>query len=99
MFQKLIEIVIYLEPILLPLIVLVLLVKIILFIVYKTKKQKLYQLFYYNDYQIVNASNFNRASIKIVQNCLSFYLVFLILVDVLALYTCHKNTLSLAYQN
>ena len=99
MFQKLIELIVYLEPFLLPLIVLVLLVKIILFSTYKSKKKKLYQLFYYDNNQIVNAPNFNRASIKIVQNCLSFYLLFLIVVDVLVLYACNKTTLSVAYLN
>lgn len=61
-----------------PLISLVLFVKLVLFFIVKADGSRVYEFFYYRDSHIINCYSFRRVSLKIIQNCLSFYLLFLI---------------------
>ncbi|WP_207494173.1 hypothetical protein [Aridibaculum aurantiacum] len=61
-----------------PLIISVVLLKLVLFVFFRTSNSRIGQFFYFNDYQVVDTKCLKNVTIKIVQNCLSFYLLFLL---------------------
>jgi hypothetical protein len=93
MTQKIFDTVLFLEPFILPLIGIVVLVKIVLFLLTKNKQPKWSHIIYYENSQIVNSQSLSKVTVKIVQNCLSFYLLFLVSIDII-LNACAKVTSS-----
>lgn len=66
----------------LPIIIaIVLLVKIVLYIKFKTNNWTLSNLFYFSFNQIVTSKPKEKVNVKIVENSLSFYLLFLVVID------------------
>ncbi len=98
MTQKIFDTVIFLEPFILPLIGIVVLVKILLFLLFKNKELKWSNILYYENSQIVNSQSLKKVTVKIIQNCLSFYLLFLVSVDII-LNAFAKVTSSLLVSN
>lgn len=62
-------------------IAIVLLLKIVLFYKFKTNDWKWSNLVYFNYKQILTVKSAERPNIKIIENSLTYYLVFLILIN------------------
>jgi len=84
MYQSIAKLFYHLQPWVLPLIGGVLLLKLALFFAYKNPKWKYRHFFYFRSAQIVSSSSFEKVTIKIIQNCLSFYLLFLLAVKIVS---------------
>lgn len=68
----------------LPIIIaLVLVLKIVLYVKFKTNNWTFSNLFYFSFNQIVATKPKEKANVKIVENSLSFYLLFLVVIDFL----------------
>jgi hypothetical protein len=82
MLEKLLLLFYHLQPWFAPLIVCVLVIKLFLFVVFNNGRWQVSQYFYYRSAQIVSSSSFDKVTVKIIQNCLSFYALFLLVVYV-----------------
>ena len=77
-----IEIIHLLQPWFYSLILVVLLIKIVLFAYFKRSQCRFTHFFYAKNSHIVTGATFERVTIRIMQNCLSFYLLFLMSVEI-----------------
>jgi hypothetical protein len=91
MLQDLIMTITRLEKWILPLIMLVVAVKFALFMIFKTRQCRFYHFFYFEDSQIVSGRSLKKVTARIIQNCLSFYLLFLVVFDIILLLTCCRT--------
>jgi hypothetical protein len=88
MKQQFASILLNFNCIILPVITVAIFVKIVLFFKFKTTKCTYYNLLYFKSQQILSTYSQQAVSIKIIQNSLSFYLVFLALLElIITVYT------------
>lgn len=90
MADEFVDVIVTLEKWIFPLVLLILLVKVLLFVFVEKDKTRFFAFFYFNDSQIISSNSFSKVSVKIVQNCLSFYLLFLIVFDIILITTFCK---------
>lgn len=90
MLQTLLLLFVKVEPILLPLIIVVLLIKIADLLNFKMSRWKVVQLVYVNTNNLVKSKSFEKVSMKIAQNYMPFYLVFLVIIKILIRIHFHR---------
>jgi len=82
MIQNIASILLHFQFIIPPVIIATLLLKASLYIKFKTNEYRYYNFIYFKTGQIISSKTEEKLSIKIVQNSLSYYVVFLVLLQV-----------------
>jgi hypothetical protein len=68
---------------LLPLIIIVAGIKVLVFVAYNQPQWNYKHFIYFRSKKIIASENFQKVTVKIIQNCLSYYLLFLIILHLL----------------